>query len=53
MAKVKWVPTTEAIEALGVGRWTLYNTLRPKLKNTSPLKVFLILFNIFWTRCGL
>ena len=38
MEKAKWVPTSEASEALGISRWSLYKTLRPKLKNTRTTK---------------
>lgn len=38
MSKTEWVPTSQASKALGVTNWTLYNILRPKLKNTRKRK---------------
>lgn len=38
MAKVQWVPTSQAMKELGVSRTTIYNSLRPKLKNTRRKK---------------
>ena len=38
MSKIQWVSTSDAVNALKVSQWTLYNTIRPKLKNTRSTK---------------